>query len=494
MSLESPPFKKILIANRGEIAVRVIRTCKELGIKTVAVYSSVDKDALHVLMADEACYIGPPEPLKSYLNMDAIIKAAKRTGAEAIHPGYGFLSQNPDFAERCEEEGLVFIGPSAEVHRFSGDKVGAKRFLAHNGIPVVPGKYEPLTDVDEALDVAESIGYPVMLKPRFGGGGIGMRICHGPDELREAFMASSKLALSAFGRSELYLEKYYPRARHIEVQILVDKRGRVIHLFERECSIQRRFQKILEEAPSPIIDDELREKVTELAVRVAKTIKYINAGTIEFLFVPSEEAFYFLEVNSRIQVEHPVTEMITGVDIVEMQIRIAAGEDLPLDQEDVAMRGHAIECRIYAEDPERNFEPSPGRIMGYDPPGGPGVRVDDGVYAGCEVPPYYDPLISKVIVWAPNREKAIIRMRRALEEYVIEGIKTNIGFHLAILRNPAFIKGDIYTRFLDEVKIEAEKIPLSRRPHVRETKGESEVTVEEKAVDAWKLSGRVMLG
>ncbi|RLF15818.1 MAG: acetyl-CoA carboxylase biotin carboxylase subunit, partial [Thermoprotei archaeon] len=353
------PFRKVLVANRGEIAVRIIRALKELGIRSVAIFSDADKDSLHVLMADEAYRVGPPDPKLSYLNIEKIVKIAKDCGAEAIHPGYGFLAQSKEFAERVTEEGLVFIGPPSKIHEIVSDKLAFKAFLGNHGIPVVPGPFKEIETVDEALETAENLGYPVILKPRFGGGGIGMFVCHNADELKKSFMLAARLSDVAFGKRNLYIEKYYPEAKHIEVQILADNHNNVIHLFERECSMQRRFQKVLEEAPSPILDDEKRKRVTSIALRIARLVNYVNAGTVEFIYVPSEDKFYFIELNARIQVEHPITEAITGVDIVKEQLYIAAGYKLNLSQNEVEIRGHAIEARIYAEDP-RTLSPSPG--------------------------------------------------------------------------------------------------------------------------------------
>ncbi|HDD63913.1 MAG TPA: acetyl-CoA carboxylase biotin carboxylase subunit [Thermoprotei archaeon] len=488
--MDKPPFKKVLVANRGEIAVRIIRTLKDLSIKSVAVYSDADRRALHVLLADESYYIGSSTPSESYLNIERIIDVAKRSNAEAIHPGYGFLSQNPLFAERCEEEGIVFIGPGSDVQKLTGDKVAARNTAIDSGVPVVPGTREALTSEEEVLDFAEKIGYPVILKPALGGGGIGMKVCYSEEELLNNFRYSRKLAESAFGKSEIYLEKYFPKARHIEVQILADKHGNVIHLFERECSIQRRFQKVIEETPSPALSEDERKRVTELAVKMARAVKYVNAGTVEFIFDPDSRNFYFLEVNSRIQVEHPITEMVTGVNIVEEQLYIAAGYELRYSQNEILRRGCSIEARINAEDPYSNFTPSPGLIQEYREPSGFGVRVDSGVYAGYSVPPYYDPLIAKLIVWAGNRRKAIKRLMNALKEYVIGGIKTNIPLHLTVLNHPMFIKGDYGTRFLYEHNILSSigkfDTLLLPKPHVK--RREKKV----QPVSAWKVVGRYL--
>jgi len=478
-------IRKVLIANRGEIAVRIIKSLRTIGIRSVAIYSSADKSSLHVLLADEAYCIGPPDPLQSYLNIEAIVKVAKKAEVDAVHPGYGFLSQNPKFAERLEEEGIIFIGPPSKVHLFSGDKVGARAFLKENSIPVIPGTFKPVTNIEEGIEVAEKIGYPVILKPRFGGGGTGMFICNNREELEENFKIASKLASSAFGCSELYLERYFPSARHIEVQILADRFGNVIHLFERECSIQRRFQKVLEESPSPALDDDLRIKICETAVRIAKLINYVSAGTVEFLYVPETQQFFFMELNSRIQVEHPVTEMITGVDIVKEQIKIASERPLSYAQEDIRARGCAIEVRVYAEDPESDFTPSPGLIEEYLPPKGPWIRVDDCVYPGYEIPPYYDPLVAKVIAWGETRTEAINRLKIALEEYVIKGIKTNIPLLYAILCDKDFVSGNYCTTFLKTKKIKPINIG---KIEIRERRIEIEYRT---GVSPWVLSGRI---
>jgi len=485
-------FDKILIANRGEIAVRIIRSCKELGIRTVAIYSNVDRRSLHVLMADEAFSLGSPSPEKSYLNIEKILQIAKKADVDAIHPGYGFLSQNPRFVRRCEEEGIAFIGPPARIHEFSGDKLNAKLFLKSKGVPVIPGSSKEVKDVDQALEEAEKLGYPVMIKPRFGGGGVGMKVCHNAEELKDSMRVCLELARSAFGYEALYIEKFYPHAKHIEVQILADSAGNVIHMYERECSIQRRFQKLIEEAPSPSLRDDLRALVTTLALRVAKAIGYVNAGTVEFLYVPNEERFFFMELNSRIQVEHPVTEMLVGVDIVKEQIKIAAGMELELDQSDITANGHAIEARIYAEDPYNRFLPSPGTINCYLPPRGPGIRVDDWVYTGAQISEYYDSLIAKLIVWDRDRSKAIARMRRALEEFVIEGVKTNIPFHMAVMSDERFVSGKYDTRYVDELLLKGlpssiRRLSLPVAPHERPA---SQVTPIPNIT--WKLSGRLL--
>jgi acetyl-CoA carboxylase biotin carboxylase subunit len=440
-------FNKILIANRGEIAVRVIRACREMGIGTVAVYSEADRAAPHVRLADEAYLIGPAPSAQSYLQVDRLIETAKMTGAEAIHPGYGFLSENPEFALRCEREGLVFIGPSSQAIRAMGGKTAARSLATKARVPVVPGTIKDLTD-QEVLQAAKEMGFPVLVKASAGGGGKGMRIVSTEADLSGAIRAARSEASSAFGNPAVYVERYLGGVRHIEMQILADKGGNVVYLGERECSLQRRHQKVIEESPSPFVDPDLRRQMGEAAVRLAKAAGYTNAGTLEFL-VDSAKNFYFLELNARLQVEHPVTEMVTGLDLVKEQIRIAAGEPLSLRQEDIQLRGHAIECRIYAEDPFNNFMPSPGRIQVLRDPGGPGVRVDSGIYEGGEVPVYYDPLISKVITWGQDRGEAIQRMRRALREYAIFGVKTNIPFHLRTLDNPQILTGQFHTQYLE---------------------------------------------
>lgn len=445
-------FDKILVANRGEIAVRIIRTARDLGIKTVAIYSDADSDALHVKLADEKFRVGPPEPKLSYLNMDAIIRAALERGAEAVHPGYGFLSQNAAFAEKVIESGLTWVGPPPSILRLAGDKLAARRFFSSRGIPVVPGTFEPVS-LDDAPSVAEEVGYPVIVKPAGGGGGIGMFVARSAAELKESIERASKLASSAFARGEVYVERYMPRVKHIEVQILGDTHGKVLHLYERECSVQRRFQKVVEEAPSPSITPEEREKVLAFAVKAAENLGYVNAGTFEFIFDLDERAFYLLEVNTRIQVEHPVTEMITGVDIVELQLAVAAGEHLPSELSELEPRGHAIEARVYAEDPANNFAPSPGQISSLHIPSGPWIRVDTGVYEGFRISEHYDPLMMKVIAWGSSREAARRRLDRALEELRISGVKTNRLFLLNIIRHEEFISGTYTTRFSEREEL-----------------------------------------
>ena len=440
-------FHKVLIANRGEIALRIIRTCKEMGIKTVAVYSTADSESLHVRLADESVCIGPPPSLKSYLNINAIISAAELTDAEAIHPGYGFLSENAAFAEICENCGITFIGPSSESMRIMGDKISARQAVIKEHVPILPGTKEGVNDVNEAIKIAKKIGFPVIIKATAGGGGRGMKIVHSPATLPNAFATARAEAQAGFGNPEVYIEKYCDRPRHVEIQILGDKHGNVIHLGERDCSIQRRHQKIIEEAPSCVSTPALRKAMGEAAVRAAKAVGYSSAGTMEFL-VDKENNFYFMEMNTRVQVEHPVTEMVTGIDIIREQINSAAGIKLRYKQSDIKINGHAIECRVNAEDPVK-FTPSPGKITAYHTPGGLGVRVDSFVYDQYTVLPHYDSLIAKLIVHADTRQEAVRRMARALDEYIIEGIKTTIPLHKAIMANKDFIEGNIDTSFLD---------------------------------------------
>jgi acetyl-CoA carboxylase biotin carboxylase subunit len=441
-------IRKVLIANRGEIACRIIWTCKEMGIKTVAVHSTADRDSLHVLFADEHLCIGPPPSAQSYLNIPAIISAAEIYNVDAIHPGYGFLAESSYFAEICEACNIKFIGPSANVIQMMGDKVEARRAMQEAGLPILPGSPEPLETEEEALRLAREIGFPVIVKAAAGGGGRGMRIVRSEEELGSALETASTEAAAAFKNGDVYLERYIERPRHIEIQVLADEYGDCIHLGERECTIQRRHQKLLEEAPSPVLSPELRERMGTAAVAACKKIGYSNAGTFEFL-LDEDDNFYFMEMNTRIQVEHPVTEMVTLADIVRNQIRIAMGEPLGFRQEDVLIRGHAIECRINAEDPE-TFTPSPGLITAFNLPGGPGVRVDTAAYPGYFVPPYYDSMIAKLIVHAGTRELAIARMRRALEAMVVEGIKTTIPLHLKIMDDPKFRAGEFSTKFMEE--------------------------------------------
>ena len=440
-------FKKILIANRGEIAVRIIKACRELGIGSVAVYSTVDKSAMHVQYADEAIHIGEAPAQESYLNIDAIINAIKKTGAEAVHPGYGFLAENHLFAERCEQEGIVFIGPDSKSMKLVGDKVASRIVTEKAGIPLIPGMKQKSTDIDECMAAAESIGFPALLKASAGGGGKGMRVINSRAEVKAAVEAGMREAQSAFGDPSVYLEKYIAQPRHVEFQVLADKYGNAVHVFERECSIQRRHQKIIEESPSPVLDNDLRRRMGETALKVVEVSGYSNAGTVEFL-VDKNRNFYFLEVNARLQVEHPVTELVCGIDLVHAQFRIAAGERLWIKQSDLSQRGHAIECRIYAEDPEDNFLPSAGKILFLKEPTGPGIRHDCGIYSGSEVSVYYDPILSKLIAWAPNREICCQRMAAALSDFPLLGIKTNIAFLRDIVSHPEFVDGNTYTDFI----------------------------------------------
>ena len=442
-------FKKVLIANRGEIAVRIIRTCREMGIQTVAVYSEADAAAAHVLEADETVFLGNSEPSKSYLNMEGVMAAAQSTGAEAIHPGYGFLAENPDFAQRCEESEITFIGPPSRVIQELGNKTLARRIMKSAGVPVIPGMMEATTDPTTLCHEAEQIGYPVLVKAVAGGGGKGMRTVPNSDAMEEACLSAKSEAQKAFGDGSLYLEKLLEKPRHIEFQILADRHGNVVHLFERECSIQRRHQKIIEETPSPAMTPTLRSAMEKAAVSAAKASGYVNAGTIEFLMDHTGK-FYFLEVNTRLQVEHPITEMTTGIDIVRQQLEIADGKALTFTQEDITQKGHAVECRIYAEDPEASFYPSPGLVLFHREPSGPGIRNDCGIYGGFEVPVEYDPILSKLIVASDTREGARRRMIRALENYVILGIRTTIPFLIDVLRSPEFVKGNTYTGFIDQ--------------------------------------------
>jgi acetyl-CoA carboxylase, biotin carboxylase subunit len=441
-------FKKLLIANRGEIAVRIARACRELGISPVAVYSDADRAALHVRVADQAIHIGAAPSSESYLCSEKIIAAAKRVGAEAIHPGYGFLSENADFAEAVEQAGLVLIGPPASAMRLMGSKTSARSAALAAGAPVVPGTTSPLASIEEAIQTADEIGFPVMLKAAAGGGGKGMRLVRSREEVAGALSMAQSEALSSFKDASVYVEKYIERPRHIEIQLMADSFGNTVYLGERECSLQRRHQKVVEECPSPVVDEELRKRMGEAAVRIAQAANYVNAGTIEFL-VDQEKNFYFLEMNTRLQVEHPVTELVTGRDLVHEQIRVAAGQPLSFSQADLQMRGAAIECRIYAEDPANNFLPSPGLISRIKTPGGPGVREDSGIYEGWEVPVYYDSLLAKFCVWAETRELAVRRLARALDEYEIAGIRTTLPFFREIVRNQDFQSGNFDTGFID---------------------------------------------
>jgi acetyl-CoA carboxylase biotin carboxylase subunit len=440
-------FKKVLIANRGEIALRVIRACRELGVQTVAVYSEADRESLHVRFADDDVCIGPAPGRDSYLKMQRIIAAAEITGADAIHPGYGFLAENAEFAETCIASGIAFIGPTPEQIRVMGDKASARKAMAAVGVPIIPGTPGPVEDAEEALVFAREIGFPVIIKAAAGGGGKGMRVAQDPEDFARSFQLARSEALSAFGNGDVYVEKYLARPRHIEFQILGDQFGNVIHLGERDCSVQRRHQKLIEEAPSPAVTPELRAAMGEAAVKGAKAIDYVGAGTIEML-LNEDRSFYFMEMNTRIQVEHPVTEMITGIDLVKEQIRVAAGERLSV-LELPPLRGHVIECRVNAEDPARNFQPSPGHISVFHPPGGPGVRLDTHVYAGYTVPPYYDSLIAKLICQGRDRQEALRRMQMALESFIIEGVTTTIPFLARVMQNPRFQSGEVDTKFLE---------------------------------------------
>ena len=440
-------FKKILIANRGEIALRIIRACKEMGIKTVAVHSTADAHALHVRFADQSVCIGPPKSTYSYLNVPSIISAAEITDSEAIHPGYGFLAENASFAEVCNSAGIKFIGPNPESIKLMGDKAKARETAQKAGVPILPGSAGVITEESEAVALARELGFPVIIKAVAGGGGKGMRVVMEEAEFASAFVMAQSEALASFGNADVYVEKYITQPRHIEIQIIADEKGNIVSLGERECSIQRRHQKLIEEAPSAIVDGPLRKKMGDMAVALAKAVKYRNAGTIEFL-MDVDRSFYFMEMNTRVQVEHPVTEMVTGVDIVKEQIRVAAGLALSFTQDQITVRGHSMECRVNAECPEK-FTPSPGTITAFNPPGGPGVRVDTAAYTQYVIPPYYDSMIAKLIVHADTREEAILRMNRALDEFIIEGVKTTIPMHKKILADADFQQGNISTKFME---------------------------------------------
>ncbi len=440
-------IKKVLVANRGEIALRIMRACRELDITTVAVYSEVDRSALHVRYADEAYFIGPSPSTESYLRIDKIIAVAKKSNACAIHPGYGFLAENSKFVEACEENKILFIGPNSKATKLLGDKTNARRTMKQAGVPIVPGTEDPVKSEKEALTIASQIGFPVLIKAAGGGGGKGMRIVNNPIEFPQALKTASAEAGSAFGDPTIYIEKYIVKPRHVEIQILADNYGNVVHLNERECSVQRRYQKMIEESPSPIVDSDLRHKMGEAAKKAAKASGYNNAGTVEFL-IDGQKNFYFLEVNARLQVEHPVTELVTGIDIVKEQLHIASDGKLRFNQSDIPLRGAAIECRISAEDPDNNFMPSTGMIEGLIYPGGPGIRVESGIFEGLEIPLYYDPLIAKILTWGNNRNEAITRMKRALDEFWIRGIKTTTPFHKRILKDEEFLAGKYDTHFV----------------------------------------------
>jgi len=491
-------FKKILVANRGEIALRVLRACREMGIRSATVYSEADRNALHTRYADEVYYLGAAPAKESYLCIEKIIELAQKSGAEAIHPGYGFLAENTEFARACENSGIVFIGPNSRAIELLGDKIASKKTMNRANIPVIPGSAGPVLKEDKAREIADEIGFPVLIKAAGGGGGKGMRVVHDRQDLSGAMKQAIGEARSAFGNPTIFIEKFLQSPRHIEFQILADNHGNAIHLFERECSVQRRHQKLIEESPSAMMTPELRSRMGEAAVKAVKVSGYNNAGTVEFM-VDKDRNFYFLEMNTRLQVEHPVTELITGIDIVKEQFKVAAGEALSFTQRDIRMTGAAIECRISAEDPENNFAPSTGRITELIEPGGIGVRVDSGIHEGFDVPLYYDPLVAKLLVWAPTRNEAITRMTRALGEYVIRGIKTTIPFHLLVMQHPKFIAGEYDTTFIDRVlkKVEYKKIHhdiaaissvlarVLREPRVKLPR-----TSEGNKVSAWKMSGR----
>jgi len=465
-------FKKVLVANRGEIAVRVMRACREMGIKTVAVFSDVDRDALHVRFADEAYCIGPPPARESYLLGDRIIAVAKQAGAEAIHPGYGFFSERGEFADLCAKEGVTFIGPAGSVMRSMGDKVTARQTMEKARVPIVPGTTERLSD-EEIQSFAAKIGLPVMIKASAGGGGKGMRLVRTDKDLMSSVARARSEAKSSFGDDSLYVEKFVEEPRHIEIQILADSHGNCVHLFERECSIQRRHQKVIEEAPGNRISPELRAKMGAAAVAAAKAVDYVGAGTCEFL-VDKNDEFFFLEMNTRVQVEHAITEMITGVDIVKTMIRVAAGEKLPFEQKDLVISGHSIEARVYAEDPDNNFVPSPGEIVVYRPAAGPGIRVDSGVFQGARVTVFYDPMVAKLVVWGRDRSEAVDRLRRALSEFVVKGIKTSLPFHQKVVNHPVFLAGKYDTGFIDQ--------------HMAGGKGGKAATSEEDAAESRRVA------
>ncbi|MCP2605151.1 acetyl-CoA carboxylase biotin carboxylase subunit [Candidatus Aminicenantes bacterium AH-873-B07] len=491
-------IKKILIANRGEIAVRIIKTCREMGITSVAVFSEADKKALHVKLADEAYSIGPSPPLESYLNIDKIISVAKKCKANAIHPGYGFLAENSLFVKRCEEEGIIFIGPPSEPMEIMGKKTLSRKRMIEAGVPIIPGTIDSIKDEKDLFKTAKQIGFPLLLKASAGGGGKGMRLVKNEDELLSSYQLAKSEAHSSFGDDSIYIEKYIDRPHHIEIQILADQYGNYIYLGERECSIQRRYQKVLEETPSPLLDDNTRRAMGEVAVKAAKAVGYVNAGTVEFV-VDENKNFYFLEMNTRLQVEHPITEMVTGIDLVKEQIKIASGEKLSFNQKDIKPRGASIECRIYAEDPDNNFLPSTGTIVYYQAPeGGLGIRLDSGVYQGYQVPMEYDPIIAKLITWGRTREEAIHRMLRALFEYQIIGIKTTIPFFKKILLHPKFYSGKYNTHFINELEKmreedeEEKKIALIAAGIKNYLERKSSLQTEKKTVGSnWKFYGRL---
>ncbi len=477
-------FKKLLIANRGEIAVRILRACRDMGICGVAVFSDVDRASLHVRMADEAYPIGPAASRESYLRIDKLMDVARRAGCDALHPGYGFLAENPELPRACAEAGITFVGPSSAAMERIGSKTAARELAHRAGVPMVPGVREPVPQLEAARRIAGEIGYPIMLKAVAGGGGKGMRMVARANELAAAWRDASSEALNAFGDAQLYIEKYLERARHVEIQIFGDSDGKVIYLGERECSVQRRHQKVIEEAPSPFVTPELRKAMGEAAVRLAREAGYTNAGTAEFL-VDAHGNFYFLEVNTRLQVEHPVTEEVTGLDLVKMQLHVAAGERLPISQQDVGMRGHAMECRIYAEDPQNHFFPSPGQITSWRAPAGPGIRLDEGVYAGWTVPGDYDPLLAKLIDWGADRAEALARLESALDEFQIAGIRTNTALFRKILAQPDFRNGAIHTRWLDE------RLPSLLSARAKDTESGAEALESKVAMIAaalWRVS------
>ena len=496
-------FRKILIANRGEIAVRVLRGCRELGIQSVGVFSEVDRSALHVLLADEAYPIGPAASRESYLRIDKLMDVAKKTGCDALHPGYGFLAENPALPRACADQGITFIGPSAEAMEGMGSKTAGKQLARRNEVPTVPGTNDPIENPEEAQSLARSMGYPVLLKAVAGGGGKGMRVVPNDAAFAGAWRDASSEALNAFGDPRVFLEKYLVGPRHIEIQIFGDAHGRVVSLGERECSVQRRHQKVIEEAPSPVVTPELRRKMGEAAVRLGRAGGYVNAGTVEFL-VDRDLNYYFLEVNTRLQVEHPVTEQVTGLDLVKLQIAIAAGHRLPFAWESITPRGHAMEVRLYAEDPDNNFFPSPGKIIARHAPTGPGIRLDEGVYEGYTVPMEYDPLLSKLIAWGNSREETIARLRRALDEYTITGIRTNVSLFRRILGEPEFLGGEIHTKWLDELLARPRPPALAPREGTEEAaviaaalwqalmgeKSGSGHSREQAAPSRWKMEGR----
>lgn len=501
-------FDKILVANRGEIALRVMRTCMEMGINTVGIYSDVDKNALHTRCAGESFHIGPSPSIRSYLNAGKIIEVARETGADAIHPGYGFLAENPEFARKCEENDIIFIGPDSRAMAKAGDKIASREYVKKAGIPVTPGSEEAVDDAN-ALDIANEIGFPVILKSSAGGGGISMSVVEKKEDLPKKLDLARSSSLSAFGNPDIFIEKYLLGPRHIEFQILADKHGNIVHLGERECSIQRRFQKLIEEAPSVVVTGEKREEIGERAREIARLAGYTNAGTIEFLYDGSE--FYFNEVNARLQVEHPVTELITGMDLVRNQINIAAGEELDHSQKDIRYRGWAMECRINAEDPYNNFLPSPGTITRYESPGSIGIRVDSCIVSGSVIPTFYDSLVAKTICWAENREKVVERMKRALREMTVEGIETNIPFHLKVLEDDSFIRGEFNTTFIDGKRIVEDlcKEGEERRSGMRRRAAAASIAIalskgglssyrktdenarESQPINKWKMAGRV---